>query len=181
MNAVIIFLNKFLLFIYIFFTSLLLHSCVSLCSDSGGGRKSSYRTHPPSGLLPSGCRSEPGCGSPQSVAARASRLDPSGAPGLDGLPPGPGELCREQSKHRVPLLCCQKRRFDFLSFLLCVSAGGNRGWTEPVKDILHAGQVRHNSISIYKCSMRDSLPTRGAPRKNVKNDNDLKTSARQAA
>lgn len=46
---------------------------------------------------------------------------------------------------------------------------------------LHTGNVQHNRLSICKCSAWYSLPTRGAPRKNAKNDNDLKTSPRQAA
>lgn len=46
---------------------------------------------------------------------------------------------------------------------------------------LHGANVQHNRLSICKCSERYSLPTRGAQRKNVKNDNDLKTSPRRAA
>lgn len=44
---------------------------------------------------------------------------------------------------------------------------------------LLSGKVKHNRVSIS--TYFSSLPTQAAPRKNVKNDNDLKTSPRQAA
>lgn len=54
-------------------------------------------------------------------------------------------------------------------------------WPEPDENLKYPdtlGKSTHLCINLHKSA---SLPTQAAPRKNVKNDKDLKTSTRQAA